>query len=96
MCDGQGDAESPTRLHLTRSRCDEALLLVALDHLRGPLLGLVGVEPGGCARLSLVQQVVDAIELDLDLLEPVLLVLTQARAIAGRGVQALFLGGQGD
>ena len=45
-----------------------------------------GSSRGRCARLSLVQQVIDSIELDLDLLEPVLLVLTQARAIAGRGV----------
>jgi hypothetical protein len=61
-------------------------LLVALDDLLRSLGGLVRVQAGGGPSLALVQEVVAAIELDLDGVESRALVLRQPRPVAGRRV----------
>ena len=59
------------------------LLLVALHDVRGPGLRLARIQAGGPPRLALVEEVVAAIELDLDRLEPVVVLGGQPLPVAG-------------
>jgi hypothetical protein len=70
-------------------------LLVALDDLGWTRRSIVRVQAGVDPPLALVQQVVRAVQLDLDGVEAIALGFAQPTAVAGGCVQLLLLGGQG-
>jgi hypothetical protein len=70
------------------------LLLVALDDLRRPDLGFLGVEPELPPRLALVEEVVALVELDGDRVQSGLLVGTEAAAVSRLAPQLFLFVGQ--
>ena len=60
----------PRRPRRERRRRRHSLLLVVLNHVGGPGLGLVRVEAGAAPRAPLAQQVPALVERDLQLLQP--------------------------
>src|SRR5664280_164000 len=71
------------------------LLLVILDDPCGPEGCLGGILAGVSATLSLVEEVVAAVQLDLDCLQPIALAVGQATPIPGLLVQPLLFAREG-
>jgi hypothetical protein len=87
---GQARARGTTRPEGRSAAGRVPLLLVALDDLRRPDLGFLGVEPELPPRLALVEEVVALVELDGDRVQSGLLVGTEAAAVSRLAPQ-LFL-----
>src|SRR6188768_1055101 len=80
---------------IDRSTFGRDSLLVALDDLDRPQRRLLGIEAGGAPGLALMEEVVAAIELDLDLRQSLGGLRRETGTVAGRGEQLLLLGRQG-
>lgn len=85
---------TPHRQSAPRTSPGTRLLLVALNSAGGPSGGGGGILAGVPPTHALMQQVVAAIELDVDDLESRAIGVGQAAAVARLGVEALFFARQ--
>src|SRR5204862_7326546 len=97
--EGERTARRPARLANAlagaRRPAGESLLLVELDDVARPAIRLARVQARRTTGLALMEQVVAAVELDLDHHEPLVLRGGQPVAVTGVLPQLLLLVGQG-